>query len=432
MDALRIKNDTETSVNNEYQMLGDQIKNLMHEKSSMESDISKSRKSLKQWGLVKLLISPDDLQNHKQNREWDDLAKRFSAGMNLVMIIRASAESEQEEQTYTPELKHFIVENIFIEGISAILPCAMAELDGRQILIANGADTMNRLDRIKETVCELQSVIYENFRLSLTVTLGGCHSGLNSAHKSYLEARETEEFISILDQDFICYDEIKDKTTHRYNYSLQAEERISSAVQNNNIPLANALIHKVIDANWSDDSISPNIRKLLLHDIFCTLLKTADEKGCMDRIYMLPKDLSSNDPVTDIKAHFTKVVDSICDSAGAATETSAEKELCAKVLEYISMNYDEPSLNISQTAFYFHLSPTTLSSIFKNETGKSLLMAINEFRIEKAMEYLQQGYSVADTAAKVGIPESSSFIRLFKKHMGITPGQVKNQFPEKK
>ena len=59
-------------------------------------------------------------------------------------------------------------------------------------------------------------------------------------------------------------------------------------------------------------------------------------------------------------------------------------------------------------------------------------MAINEFRIEKAMEYLGQGYSVADTAAKVGIPESSSFIRLFKKHMGITPGQLKNQLQEKK
>ena len=432
MDALRIRNDTETSVNNEYEILGDQIKNLMHEKSSMESDISKSRKSLKQWGLVKLLVSPDDLQNQKQNHEWDELAKRFSAETNLVLIIREWAESEQEEQTYTTELKHFIVENIFIEGISAILPCTMVELDGRQILIANGADATNQLDRIKETICELQSVIYEKFRLSLTVTLGGYHGGLNGAHKSYLEARETEEFISILDQDFICYDEIKDKTTHRYNYSLQAEERISSAVQNNNIPLANALIHKVIDTSWSDDTISPNIRKLLLHDIFCTLLKTADEKGCMDRIYMLPKDLSSNAPVMEIKAHFAKVVDSICDSASAVTETSAEKELCGKVQEYISMNYDDPSLNISQTAFYFHLSPTTLSSIFKNETGKSLLMAINEFRIEKAMEYLQQGYSVADTAAKVGIPESSSFIRLFKKHMGITPGQVKNQFPEKK
>lgn len=432
MDALRIKNNTEASVNNEYQILGDQIKNLMHENSSMESDIFKSRKSLKQWGLVNLLVSPDNLQNQKRNHEWDDLVKRFSVGTSLVLIIRECAESEQEEQIYTPDLKHFIVENIFIEGISAILPCAMVELDGRQILIANGPDATNQLDRIKETICELQSVIYEKFRVSLTVTLGGLHNGLQGVHRSYLEARETEEFIPILDQDFICYNEIKDKTTHSYNYSLQAEERISAAVQSNNIPLANALIHKVIDANWSDDSISPNIRKLLLHDIFCTLLKTADEKGCMDRIYMLPKDLSSNAPVTDIKAHFTKVVDSICDSAGATTETSAEKELCAKVLEYISMNYNDPSLNISQTAFHFHLSPTTLSSIFKNETGKSLLMAINEFRIEKAMEYLQQGYSVADTATKVGIPESSSFIRLFKKHMGITPGQVKNQFPEKK
>ena len=432
MEALRIKNDTAAGVKNEYQILGDQIKNLMHEKRSMESDISKSRKSLKQWGLVNLLVSPDDLQNKKRNREWDDLVNRFSVGTSVVLIIREWGESEREEQVYTPELKHFIVENIFIEGIGGILPCAMVELDGRQILIANGQDAVTQLERIKETVCELQGVIYEKFRLPLAVTLGGVHNGLHGAHRSYLEARETEEFIPILDQDFICYDEIKDKTTHRYNYSLQAEERISSAVQNDNVPLANALIHKVIDESWSDDSIPPNIRKLLLHDIFCTLLKTADEKGCMDQIYMLPKDLGSNAPVSEIKAQFTKVVDSICDSVSAAAETSAEQELCAKVMEYIRQNFGDPRLNVSQTAFWFHLSPTTLSSIFKNETGKSLLLAINEVRIEKAMAYLEQGYSVADTAEMVGIPDSSSFIRLFKKHMGITPGKVKSQLTEKK
>lgn len=432
METLRIRSDANTEGNNEYQILGDQIKSLMHEKRSMESDISKNRKSLKQWGLVNLLVSPDVLQTKKRNREWEELVNRFSNGSSVVLIIRVRGESEREDRTFTPEMKYFIVENIFLEGIGGILPCAMVELDGRQIIVANGPDVSSLLERIRETVCELQSVIFENFRLSLTATLGGCHTGLNGAHKSYLEARETEEFISILDQDFICYDEIKDKTTHSYNYSLQAEERISAAVQNNNIPLANALIHKAIEASWSDDSISPNIRRLLLHDIFCTLLKTADEKGCMDRIYMLPKELGSNDPVSEIMAHFEKVVESICDVISSDRETSAEKELCAKVMEYINRNYGDPSLNISQTAFYFHLSPTNLSSIFKNETGKSLLMAINEFRIEKALEYLGQGYSVADTAAKVGIPESSSFIRLFKKHMGITPGQLKSQLQEKK
>ena len=65
--------------------------------------------------------------------------------------------------------------------------------------------------------------------------------------------------------------------------------------------------------------------------------------------------------------------------------------------------------------------------IYKKETGKSLLKVINEVRIENAVEFLTKGYSVVETAEKVGISESSSFIRLFKKHMGVTPGQIKSR-----
>lgn len=73
------------------------------------------------------------------------------------------------------------------------------------------------------------------------------------------------------------------------------------------------------------------------------------------------------------------------------------------------------------------MSPSSLSSIYKKETGKSLLKVINEVRIENAVEFLTKGYSVVETAEKVGISESSSFIRLFKKHMGVTPGQIKSR-----
>ena len=118
------------------------------------------------------------------------------------------------------------------------------------------------------------------------------------------------------------------------------------------------------------------------------------------------------------------MVESICPERQSEDDDS-DKAFCAKVLAYIRENYSDPSLNISQTAFHFHLSPTALSTIFKNETGKSLLSTINEIRIEKAIELLKQGCTVAETAERVGILESSSFIRLFKKQVGITPGKMK-------
>lgn len=433
LKVFQPQNNLPINHKNEYQFLRDQIKDLVSAKSDMESDISRSKKSLVQWGLTNMLIKPYERQAGTKNKDWESYAQSFSDGQNLVLMVKERPDGDRNKpQGLTDDMKMFIIENVFLERIGEILHCSMVELEGRQVLILHSEDIGAKMDQVQEGIFKLQRFILENFDFSVAVSAGAVHLGLEGIHKSYLEARETEEFIPVLDQDFISYEEIKDKTFRRYDYSLQAEERISAAIQNNNVQLAIALVHKVIDNNWSDDRISPNMLKFLLHDIFCTLLKTADQKGCIDRIHMLPKELSISEPVSEIKAHFSKVVESICDSNEIGSEISSEKALCTKVLEYVRQNYSDPSLNISQTAFHFHMSPTSLSATYKNETGKSLLMVINEIRIENAIEFLKQGCSVVETAVKVGIPESSSFIRLFKKHMGITPGQMKSNMREKK
>ena len=166
------------------------------------------------------------------------------------------------------------------------------------------------------------------------------------------------------------------------------------------------------------------MRRYLLSDIYCTLLKTADEKGCINQILPMPKDLNIAKSAVEVQAMYAEIVESIC-AERKTGESSQDKALCDKVLEYIRENYSDPSMNISQTAFHFHLSPASLSTLYKNETGKSLLSTINEIRIEKAIELLKKGCSVAETAERVGIPESSSFIRLFKKMVGTTPGKIK-------
>ena len=433
LGTFQTRNNQSDVRTNEYQFIREQIKNLVSANTDMESDISRSRKSLAKWSLTNMLVKPYEKQFSSKNKGWEEYAQNYADGQNQVMMIKERTDSvENNPYGLTDDMKLFIIENIFVEKMSEIVRCAMVEMEGRQVMVLHAEDIACVQSKIQDLLFDLQRIILENFSFSVAVSAGDAHFGLEGIHKSYLEARETEEFIPVLDQDFISYDEIKDKTFRKYDYSLQAEERIGAAIQSNNAQLAISLIHSTIERNWSDNQISPNMLKFLLHDIYCTLLKSADEKGCIDRIYMLPKGFGIGQPIAEIKSVFSKVVESICDGDNTSAEISSERALCMKVLEYVKQNYSDPSLNISQTAFHFHVSPTSLSATYKNETGKSLLMVINEIRIEKAIEYLQQGCSVVETAEKVGIPESSSFIRLFKKHMGMTPGQMKSQMQEKK
>ena len=105
--------------------------------------------------------------------------------------------------------------------------------------------------------------------------------------------------------------------------------------------------------------------------------------------------------------------------------SSQNQILCQEVLGYIRTNYSNPDLNISMTGQHFRMTPAYLSSIFRRETGESLLKVITMTRVREAEKLLKEGASVVEAGEKVGFRDSSTFIRTFKKYTGVTPGQVK-------
>lgn len=421
IQSLQVKKDDAPVHANEYQFLSSRIKELISDKTSAESNITRSRRTLEQWGLANLLIKPYQPTLDRGGNKLEPYANTYADGQNMVLLMKIRAGGND---SLPDRQKQFIIENVFTERVGEILDCAIVEIESRQVMVLHDHDIQGKLWRVLEEISELQQFIWDNFEFRVAVSSGSIAYDAEGIHKSYLEAREAEEFILILDQDYISYEEIKNVTCHGYQYSLQAEERISTAVHNDNGQLATALIGKIIESSWDNEKFPPRMRRYLLSDIYCTLLKTADEKGCISRILPMPKELNIAKSASEVQAMYASIVESICVERTAG-EGSQDRALCDKVLEYIRENYSDPSMNISQTAFHFHLSPASLSTLYKNETGKSLLSTINEIRIEKAIELLKQGCSVAETAERVGIPESSSFIRLFKKMVGTTPGKIK-------
>ena len=421
IQSLQVKKEDVSGQANEYQFLSSRIKELITDKTSAESSITRSRRTLEQWGLTNLLIKPYQPALDRDGKKLELYANTYADGQNMVLLMKVRA---GEKDLIPDKQKLFVIENVFTERLSEILKCSMVEIENRWAAILHDGDIQGKLWRVLEEISELQQFIWENFEFRVAVSGGSVSHGAEGIHKSYLEAREAEEFIMILDQDYISYEEIKNVTCQGYQYSLQAEERISAAVHNDNAQLATALIGKIIESSWDNEKFPPRMRRYLLSDIYCTLLKTADEKGCINQILPMPKDLNIAKSAGEVQGIYAAIVESIC-REGRSEEDSQDRALCDKVLEYIRENYSDPSMNISQTAFHFHLSPASLSTLYKNETGKSLLSTINEIRIEKAIELLKQGCSVAETAERVGIPESSSFIRLFKKMVGTTPGKIK-------
>lgn len=119
-------------------------------------------------------------------------------------------------------------------------------------------------------------------------------------------------------------------------------------------------------------------------------------------------------------AYLNRVVDSIFDLREQSMESKNEAVI-NKVKAYIYSHLDgDTSLYI--LAEHVHLSPEYLLRVFKQKEDITILQYINDLKLEKAKELLQDTQmQMKEIAVRLGFTSAGYFGRFFKSRMGITP-----------
>ncbi|MCI2255765.1 response regulator [Domibacillus sp. PGB-M46] len=95
-----------------------------------------------------------------------------------------------------------------------------------------------------------------------------------------------------------------------------------------------------------------------------------------------------------------------------------------KACTYIAEHYDR-DITLHEVADIVGLNPNYLSLLFKEEMGTTYIKYLTELRMEKAKLMLQDGHRVMKVGEKVGYCTYRHFSHLFKKYVGVSPGQFK-------
>lgn len=97
------------------------------------------------------------------------------------------------------------------------------------------------------------------------------------------------------------------------------------------------------------------------------------------------------------------------------------------ILTFLRKHYNE-DLCLGSVAKRFNYSTNYFSRMFKEQTGKTFLEYVNEYRIQRAAEMLIFSDSlITDIALEVGFNNLSYFIRQFKRIHGCSPVQFRKQ-----
>ena len=105
---------------------------------------------------------------------------------------------------------------------------------------------------------------------------------------------------------------------------------------------------------------------------------------------------------------------------------SKHSDVVYKAMEYVKTYYMK-RITLDDVAQHVYLSRSYLSSIFKKETGRSLVAYINQVRIAKSKLFLLDGgIPIADIAGMCGFDDQSYFTKVFKRETGVSPKRYRD------
>ena len=123
-----------------------------------------------------------------------------------------------------------------------------------------------------------------------------------------------------------------------------------------------------------------------------------------------------------LKEGFVKIEEWMKDSS-----SSKYRREITEVMDFVEKNYHQ-KLNLKMLAETLDMNESTLSRLFKSETGINLNYYINEKRMKKAKELLQEpAYKIKDVANAVGMEDQLYFNKVFKKYYHVSPSDYRKK-----
>ena len=217
---------------------------------------------------------------------------------------------------------------------------------------------------------------------------------------------------------------------------------LSSSLYTLSYKAAKGLKAKSLNLRFSKDTIE-NItgytdeNELLLNSVTSSIQTDRIIPASMEMLTILNEiiGLDHHDPDLKIKLLnrslyvselFFKAVNASVHEKMNVPVTKTDFERIREVEKIITDSLDKLPPKQEQLANKAHMSVSKLKYTFKAVHGTSIYNYYQKARMEKSLELLQDGKTVAETAYELGYSDVSNFTRNFKKQFNLPPGSVKH------
>ncbi|MGE5630607.1 MAG: response regulator, partial [Caulobacteraceae bacterium] len=273
---------------------------------------------------------------------------------------------------------------------------------------------LNHMEILKESISG-------TLNITVTIGIGNCAENPESLWVSYKEAVSAVESKFFLGENrVIVFNDITLPSTQKNSYPLNEELAVINCLRTGNREIVEEKVR--VFYKCLHQSSSPSKAYLqrataaLLGSIFRFCIENNISTGnVLDEELKFFESIQKCETNSELQERIVFIIKQVFDKLAEREKTN---KLVKSAIDYIHSNYPK-DISLDCIAKNIYITPGYLSLLFKQETGVNFLDFLNQYRIQKAKEYLTGSYlKNYEIANNVGFRDEKYFSQVFKRYTG--------------
>lgn len=404
------------------------LKNLSDEKS-------KAVKPLKDEFLRALILNENSFDLNVYNRNIVDYNIKILSGQNICMTLLKIDNFSDFCFKFNNEdrsLLKFGIMNIATELFEGLYSIETLDIGRDHVILFFNEEVLDdsKLSQIDTILKEIQNNVEKLLNISVSCAFGPEGYNVSDISKLYMESLDISNYRTFFGHKsiiFLCKLDIKLKYVYPIDYE---KSLIDSFLMGKTVE--EKRIYDIIVCEGLTHYHYSNFNSTMLRLAFSisSVIETIEKAKKIKIDYSFSEFIGrfkELETLAEYRNHFFNMFDELSNML-EQKKIFKHDELIDIIIGIISSNFMDGNLCLDNIAGMVNMSPVYLGRLFKKNVLKSVSDYINDMRMEKAIELLDNTtISINEIVDRVGFSNRSYFHTLFKRNYGTTPtGYRKN------
>ena len=413
----------------ELRLIRGSLEEIMEDRKSLQQKLRESLPA-NQEKFVYTLLHDHSLSRDEMNEKmaFFELELKFCGIHVWLILIEGFHDLNAGEEDKSLNKLRMI--NYVEQSLPSDRPNIVMEIVENQIIVLFNGEKSELQEGFKLAELIINTV-ESKFGIICTVGIAQFCEDIMQLPHSYEQAKEALLYRRMAGSCEVVYiEDVRMTGTPVFNYPKDKEEILIQALINGDLTQSRKILNQMIhDIKSHEGQVYYHQIKHALVQLLNRLVKMANDiridlNDLLEEEGNLFNSLNQKNNWFEITSWFDELITKLSNNLVHAVRDKKNRHI-EQVLRMIDDNCGE-TMTLQNVAEQLGLNPSYLSRIFKDEQGVTFLEFLTEVRIARSKQLISQtNLKIKEIGEQVGYYKTNYFIKLFKEHTGLTPGDYR-------